>query len=163
MATNLDQQITTPAPPNLGAPSDKYDERFFGQSFGALNAYFIKLTNLLSALFGPRGGKWLNAPYGAFQDNQTRRRPTRQRPMPSHLTPLTSAMALPCRIRQDLMCLRMEFTTCNSAFNSRTPPTTRRMWMSGFARTAQTLTNQTADLACQPENHLATRLTLLPL
>lgn len=69
MATNLDQQITTPAPPNLGAPSDKYDERFFGQSFGALNAYFIKLTNLLSALFGPRGGKWLNAPYGAFQDS----------------------------------------------------------------------------------------------
>lgn len=68
MATNLDQQITTPAPPNLGAPSDKYDERFFGQSFGALNAYFIKLTNLLSALFGPRGGKWLNTPYGAFQD-----------------------------------------------------------------------------------------------
>jgi hypothetical protein len=68
MATNLDQQITTPAPPNLGAPSDAYDERFFGQSFGALNAYFIKLTNLLSALFGPRGGKWINAPYGAFQD-----------------------------------------------------------------------------------------------
>jgi len=69
MATNLDQQITTPAPPNLGAPQSWYDERFFGQSFGALNAYFIKLTNLLSALFGPRGGKWLNAPYGAFQDS----------------------------------------------------------------------------------------------
>ena len=68
MAQNLDQQITTPAPPNLDAPSDKYDERFFGQSFGALNAYFIKLTNLLSALFGPRGGKWINNPYGAFQD-----------------------------------------------------------------------------------------------
>lgn len=69
MATNLDQQITTPAQPNLGTPSDKYDERFFGQSFGALNAYFLKLTNLFSALFGPRGGKWLNAPYGAFQDS----------------------------------------------------------------------------------------------
>ena len=68
MATNLDQQITTPAQPNLGAPSDTYDERFFGQSFGALNAYFIKLTNLFSALFGSRGGKWINNPYGAFQD-----------------------------------------------------------------------------------------------
>lgn len=68
MAQNLDQQITTPAQPNLGTPSDKYDERFFGQSFGALNAYFLKLTNLFSALFGPRGGKWLNVPYGAFQD-----------------------------------------------------------------------------------------------
>ena len=69
MATNLDQQITTPAQPNLGTPLSWYDERFFGQSFGALNAYFIKLTNLFSALFGPRGGKWLNAPYGAFQDS----------------------------------------------------------------------------------------------
>lgn len=69
MAQNLDQQITTPAQPNLGTPSDKYDERFFGQSFGALNAYFLKLTNLFSALFGPRGGKWLNAPYGSFQDS----------------------------------------------------------------------------------------------
>ena len=68
MATNLDQQITTPAPPNLGAPQSWYDERFFGQSFGALNAYFIKLTNLFSALFGPRGGKWLNMPYGSFSD-----------------------------------------------------------------------------------------------
>lgn len=69
MAQNLDQQITTPAQPNLGTPSDKYDERFFGQSFGALNAYFLKLTNLFSALFGPRGGKWINNPYGAVQRN----------------------------------------------------------------------------------------------
>ena len=68
MATNLDQQITTPAPPNLGTPSDKYDERFFGQSFGGLNVYFQKLTALFSALFGRRGGKWINNPYGAFQD-----------------------------------------------------------------------------------------------
>jgi len=68
MATNLSQQITNPAPPNLGTPGNVYDERFFGQSFGGLNVYFAKLTGLLSTLFGPRGGKWLNAPYGAFQD-----------------------------------------------------------------------------------------------
>jgi hypothetical protein len=69
MATNLDQQITTPAPPNLGAPQSVYEERFFTQSFGSLNVYFSKFTALFSALFGPRGGKWLNAPYGAFQDS----------------------------------------------------------------------------------------------
>ena len=69
MTTNLDQQITTPAPPNFGAPKSWYDERFFAQSFGGLNVYFNKLTALFSALFGPRGGKWLNAPYGAFQDS----------------------------------------------------------------------------------------------
>jgi hypothetical protein len=68
MATNLDQQITTPAPPNLGAPTQVYEERFFTQSFGGLNVYFNKLTALFSALFGRRGGKWINNPYGAFQD-----------------------------------------------------------------------------------------------
>jgi len=68
MATNLEQQITTPAQPNLGAPQSWYDERFFAQSFGGLNVYFNKLTAIFSALFGRRGGKWINNPYGAFQD-----------------------------------------------------------------------------------------------
>jgi len=68
MATNLYQQITTPAPPNIGSPGASYDERFQSQSFGALNTYFSKLTALFAALFGPRGGKWINNPYGAFQD-----------------------------------------------------------------------------------------------
>ena len=68
MALNLDQQITPPAQPNLGTPSVVYDERFLSQSFGGLNVYFSKLTALFSALFGRRGGKWINNPYGAFQD-----------------------------------------------------------------------------------------------
>lgn len=68
MATNLDQQITTPTQPNLGSPGQVYEERFFTQSFGGLNVYFAKLTAIFAALFGPRGGKWVNNPYGAFQD-----------------------------------------------------------------------------------------------
>jgi hypothetical protein len=68
MALNLGQQITTPAQPNIGSPGASYDERFQSQSFGALNTYFSKLTALFAALFGPRGGKWINNPYGAFQD-----------------------------------------------------------------------------------------------
>ena len=68
MATNLDQQITTPAQPNLGSPGQLYEERFFTQSFGGLNVYFAKLTAIFAALFGPRGGKWINNPYGAFED-----------------------------------------------------------------------------------------------
>jgi len=68
MATNLDQQITQPAPPSLGAPDVAYDQGFFSQSFGSLKAYFAKLTALFAALFGPRGGRWINVPYGAFQD-----------------------------------------------------------------------------------------------
>lgn len=69
MALNLDQQITPPTPPNLGTPGAAYDQRFETQSFGGLNVYFGKLTALFSALFGRRGGKWINSPYGAFQDS----------------------------------------------------------------------------------------------
>jgi hypothetical protein len=68
MALNLGQQITTPAQPNLGTPAPAYDQGFFGTSFGGLNAYFIKLTAVFAALFGQRGGKYINNPYGAFQD-----------------------------------------------------------------------------------------------
>ena len=68
MATNLNQQITTPAQPNLGSPGGSYDKRFQSQAFGALNRYFSSLTALFAALFGPRGGKWINNPYGAFED-----------------------------------------------------------------------------------------------
>ena len=68
MALNLGQQITTPAQPNLGTPAPAYDQGFFGTSFGGLNVYFAKLTAIFSALLGPRGGKYINAPYGAFQD-----------------------------------------------------------------------------------------------
>ena len=68
MALNLGQQISTPAQPNLGTPAPAYDQGFFGTSFGGLNVYFTKLTAVFSALLGPRGGKYINAPYGAFQD-----------------------------------------------------------------------------------------------
>jgi len=30
--------------------------------------YFQKLTAIFAAIFGQRGGKWINNPYGAFQD-----------------------------------------------------------------------------------------------
>jgi hypothetical protein len=68
MALNLGQQITTPAQPNLGTPAPAYDQGFFGTAFGGLNVYFTKLTALFAAVLGPRGGKYINAPYGAFQD-----------------------------------------------------------------------------------------------
>ena len=68
MATNLNQQIDIPASPNLGNPSEAYDARYFFQSNGSLNLYFNKLRNIFGALFGYRGGKYINNPYGAFQD-----------------------------------------------------------------------------------------------
>ena len=69
MATNLNQQIDLPAPPNLGSPGQAYDSRYFFQSNGSLNVYFVKLRNIFGTLFGPRGGKFVNNPYGAFQDS----------------------------------------------------------------------------------------------
>jgi hypothetical protein len=69
MATNLTQQLDTPAPPNLGTPDVLYSESYFRQTNGSLNVYFNKLRNLFAALLGPRGGKFLNLPYGAFQDS----------------------------------------------------------------------------------------------
>jgi hypothetical protein len=62
-------QITTPAQPNIGNPGEVYDRLYFSQTFGNIGNYANRITNVLGALFGPRGGKYLNAPYGAFQDS----------------------------------------------------------------------------------------------
>jgi hypothetical protein len=69
MALNLGQQISTPAQPNLGTPTPAYDQGFLGTSFGGLNVYFTKLTAIFATILGPRGGKYINNPYGAFQDS----------------------------------------------------------------------------------------------
>jgi hypothetical protein len=61
-------QITTPAQPNIGNPGEVYDRLFFSQTFSNIGNYANRITNALGALFGPRGSKYLNAPYGAFQD-----------------------------------------------------------------------------------------------
>lgn len=67
--SNLNQQIQVPAPPDIGSAPQGYDRAFVDQSNGALRTFFIKLVNALAAMFGPRGGKYINTPYGAFQDS----------------------------------------------------------------------------------------------
>lgn len=69
--TDYTSQITTPAQPNLGNPGEVYDRLFFSQTLSNVGNYAKRVTNALGALFGPRGGKYLNAPYGAFQDTTT--------------------------------------------------------------------------------------------
>ena len=61
------QQLETPSIPSLGFPPEGYERRHFNENYGSLNGYFRKLTTILGSLFGPRGGKFLNIPYGAFQ------------------------------------------------------------------------------------------------
>lgn len=67
--SNLNQQIQVPATPDIGSAPQAYDRGYVDQSNGVLRTFFIKLVNSLATLFGPRGGKYINAPYGAFQDD----------------------------------------------------------------------------------------------
>lgn len=69
MATNLNQQIQVPALPDIGSAPQAYDRGFVDQSNGVLRVFQRKLLSAIAALFGPRGGKYLNTPYGAFQDS----------------------------------------------------------------------------------------------
>ena len=71
--TNLYQQLQTPAVPDLPNPQDSYDRLTVAQTNAALRTFFLKLTNALQSIASPRGGRFLNNPYGAFQDgtNQT--------------------------------------------------------------------------------------------
>jgi len=66
--TNLYQQLQTPATPDLPNPQDTYDRLTVAQTNGALRTFFLKLTNALQSIASPRGGRFLNNPYGAFQD-----------------------------------------------------------------------------------------------
>jgi hypothetical protein len=63
------QQLENPTPPGLGYPTETYERRHFNENNGALTVYFKKLSFVLGSLFGPRGGRFMNAPYGAFQDS----------------------------------------------------------------------------------------------
>ena len=66
---NVKQQLEVPSIPSLGFAPEGYERRYFAENNGALNGYFRKLISTLGALFGPRGGKFLNTPHGAFQDS----------------------------------------------------------------------------------------------
>ena len=66
MATKQ-QQLEAPSMPSLGYPPEGYERRHFNENNGALNNYLRKVTSVLGSLFGPRGGKFMNNHYGAFQ------------------------------------------------------------------------------------------------
>jgi hypothetical protein len=66
---NVKQQLESPSIPSLGFPPEVYERRHLNENYGALNNYFRKLTTVLGSLFGPKGGKFMNNPHGAFQDS----------------------------------------------------------------------------------------------
>ena len=57
------------APPRLISAPTAYEQRYHDQNNDVLRLYFNQLAGNLGALLGDRGGKWLDIPYGAFQDD----------------------------------------------------------------------------------------------
>lgn len=66
---NVKQQLDNPALPSLGLSGAVYSQDVQNQNNGILRLFFTKLVNVISSLIGPSGGKYLNNPYGAFQDS----------------------------------------------------------------------------------------------
>ena len=66
---NVNQQLDIPAIPSLGTSGIVYSQSVQNQNNGILRLFFTKLLNAIQSVFGPRGGKYLNNPYGAFQDS----------------------------------------------------------------------------------------------
>jgi hypothetical protein len=66
---NVKQQLDTPALPSLGLSGAVYSQDVQNQNNGILRLFFTKLVNVIGSVIGPSGGKYLNFPYGAFQDS----------------------------------------------------------------------------------------------
>ena len=66
---NLGQQLQTPPIPKLGTSGEAYSAVLQNQNNSVLNTFFIRLVNAINSALGIRGGKYLNNPYGAFQDS----------------------------------------------------------------------------------------------
>ena len=66
---NIKQQLEIPPVPNLGASGISYSQNVQNQNNGALRLFFTRLLNSIQSVIGPRGGKFMNNPYGAFQDS----------------------------------------------------------------------------------------------
>jgi hypothetical protein len=90
------QQLENPAPPGLGYPTEVYERRHFNENNGALTVYFKKLSFVLGSLFGPRGGRFMNAPHGAFQDstNQTAANTTTAYPVTFNTTDFSNGVTM---------------------------------------------------------------------
>jgi hypothetical protein len=66
---NLGQQLQTPPVPKLASSGEVYSSSLQNQNNGFLNTFFIKLVNAVNSAFGIRGGKYINFPFGSFQDS----------------------------------------------------------------------------------------------
>lgn len=61
--------IQNPAPPSLPLATREYERQYQDQYSNVLRLYFNRLQNSLSTLFNRLGGRYLNFPLGAYQNN----------------------------------------------------------------------------------------------
>lgn len=54
-------------PPRLPSAPAQYEKQFHDQHSDVLRLYFNQLDSAVSSVLAPRGGKWLDFPYGAIQ------------------------------------------------------------------------------------------------
>jgi hypothetical protein len=66
---NINQQLDAPAIPAIAYSSSSYSQDLQNQNNSVTRTFFTKLINVVSNLVGRRGGRYLNNPYGAFQDS----------------------------------------------------------------------------------------------
>jgi len=66
---NVNQQLDAPAVPTLASSSNSYSQDLQNQNNSVTRTFFTKLINVVSNVVGRKGGRYLNNPYGAFQDS----------------------------------------------------------------------------------------------
>jgi len=64
--SNVKQQLSTPALPDLPNPQERYDRMSFAQTNAVLRTFFLKVINSFAALFGPAGAQYIDSPNGLF-------------------------------------------------------------------------------------------------
>lgn len=69
--TNQQQTLLPPKAPRLPNATPEYSRDYLNQLNNILRLYFNQLDNFEQALISGNGGKFLSAPYGAFQDTTT--------------------------------------------------------------------------------------------
>ncbi|CAB4123672.1 hypothetical protein UFOVP48_59 [uncultured Caudovirales phage] len=67
--TNQQRTLLTPKAPRLPNATPEYSKAYLDQLNNILRLYFNQLDNFEQALLASSGGRFLSAPYGAFQDS----------------------------------------------------------------------------------------------
>jgi hypothetical protein len=64
--SNVNQQLNTPALPDLPNPQERYDRLTVAQTNAALRTFFLKVVNAFTSLLGPAGARYIDSPNGLF-------------------------------------------------------------------------------------------------